>query len=76
LNTKAGAASTPVDGDLPLSGSGSATHVHDGDVVGTHASNREGDRAGQLLAWMGRATSTVCGIRQAFAWSLERFADL
>jgi len=34
LNTKAGAASTPVDGNLPVSVNSSATHVHEGDIVG------------------------------------------
>jgi hypothetical protein len=67
LNTKEGAASTPVDGDLPLSASGSATHVHDGDVVGIRTLSREADRAGQRLASKVRATSPVFGIRRVVA---------
>jgi hypothetical protein len=52
LNTKPGAASTPVDGNLPVSVSSSATHVHDGDVVGMRTLPVRKVRAWARAGWI------------------------
>lgn len=65
LNTKEGAASTPVDGYLPLSVSGSATHVHDGDVVGIRTLPI-GKPIKQANGWRGR-----CEQRRLYAVLVE-----
>src|SRR6185295_7240619 len=75
LNTKVGAASTPVDEFIVVSERLSDACERRQRRRYTCVSTQEADRAGQRRASKAQATSPGCGIRRVVAESPEGFAD-